>query len=84
MYHTMTHLAHGIDITDMETQYDENAKTLMADKQVLARIAKYRTTEFKDCDIQTIIECIEGEPEISKLPVHPAKYSPSSEAIDVV
>ena len=36
MYHSTTHLAHGIDITDIEAQYDENAKALMADKQVLA------------------------------------------------
>ena len=73
MYQFTTHLAHGIDITDMEAQYDENAKALMADKQVLARIAKYRTDEFKDYDIPTIIECIEGEPEISKVPVYPGK-----------
>ena len=25
MYQSTTHLAHGIDITDMEAQYDENA-----------------------------------------------------------
>ena len=55
MYHSTTHLAHGIDITDIEAQYDENAKALMADKQVLSRIAKYRTDEFKDYDIPTII-----------------------------
>ena len=73
MYHSTTHLAHGIDITDIEAQYDENAKALMADKQVLSRIAKYRTDEFKDYDIPTIIECIEGEPEISKIPVLPGK-----------
>ena len=73
MYHSTTYLAHGIDITDIEAQYDENAKALMADKQVLARIAKYRTDEFKDYDIPTIIECIEGEPEISKISVLPGK-----------
>ena len=84
MYHSTTHLAHGIDITDIEAQYDENAKALMADKQVLSRIAKYRTDEFKDYDIPTIIECIEGEPEISKVPVYPGKPNTSSvsEAID--
>ena len=80
MYQSTTHLAHGIDITDMEAQYDENAKALMADKQVLARIAKYRTEEFKDYDIPTIIECIEGEPEISKLPVIPGKRRQTSDS----
>ena len=66
-----THLAHGIDKTEYEARYDENVKALLSDKQVLARIAKYRTEEFKDYDIPTIIECIEGTPEISKVSIYP-------------
>ena len=46
-----TYLAHSIEKTAEEAQYDANAKALIADKQVLARIAKYRTEEFKDYDI---------------------------------
>ena len=38
-----THLAHGIEKTEYEARYDENVKALLSDKQVLARIAKYRT-----------------------------------------
>ena len=48
MYNSMTHLAHGIETADIGAQYDEYAKALMADKQVFARIAKYRTDEFKN------------------------------------
>lgn len=79
-----THLAESIDTVDKEAQYDENAKKLIADKQVLARIAKYRTKEFKDYDIPSIIECIEGEPEISKTTVHvsDSQELPISEAIE--
>ena len=69
----ITHLAHNIEKTAEEAQYDANAKALIADKQVLARIAKYRTEEFKDYDIPTIIECIEEDPEISKIPIYPGK-----------
>ena len=76
-----TYLAHNIELTDIQAQYDENAKALIADKQVLARIAKYRTTEFKDYDIPTIINCIEGEPEISKIPVFPGMRNTASESI---
>lgn len=68
-----THLAHGIEKTEYETQYDENVKVLLSDKQVLARIVKHRTEEFKDYDIPTIMECIEGEPEISRVSVYPGK-----------
>ena len=56
-----THLAHGIEKTEYEAKYDENVKALLSDKQVLARIAKYRTEEFKDYEIPDIMECIEGE-----------------------
>ena len=68
-----THLAHGIEKTEYEAQYDENVKALLSDKQVLARIAKHRTEEFKDYEISEIMECIEGEPEISKVSLYPGK-----------
>lgn len=68
-----THLAHGIEKTEYEAKYDENVKALLSDKQVLARIAKYRTEEFKDYEILDIMECIEGEPEISIISVYPGK-----------
>lgn len=72
---TKTHLAHGIEKTENESQYDECIKTLLSDKQVLARIAQHRIEEFRDYDIPTIIECIEGEPEISKRMVYPGKQN---------
>lgn len=68
-----THLAHGIEKTEYEAQYDENVKLLLSDKQVLARIVKYRTEEFENYDIPEIIECIEGEPEVSSVSVIPGK-----------
>ena len=72
-----THLSHSIEKTEFETQYDENVKDVLSDKQVLARIAKYRTEEFKDYDISDIMSCIEGEPEVSKIPVYPGKRKDS-------
>ena len=68
-----THLSHNIEKTEFESQYDENVKAVLADKQVLARIAKYRTEEFKDYEISEIMECIEGNPELSRIPVYPGK-----------
>ena len=75
---TKTHLAHGIEKTENEAKYDESIKILLSDKQVLARIAKHRTEEFKDYPISEIMECIEGEPEISKVSVYPGKKTKES------
>lgn len=70
---TKTHLAHGIEKTVNGSQYDENVKALLSDKQVLARIANHRIEEFQDYDLETIMECIEGQPEISTRLVYPGK-----------
>lgn len=68
-----THLADSIDTTEYESQYDECAKELVSDKQVLARIMKGVVTEFKDYDISVIEQCIEGQPEVSNVSVYPGK-----------
>lgn len=70
---TKTHLAHGVEKTENFSQYDDSIKVLLSDKQVLARIAQHRIEEFRDYDIPTIMECIEGEPEISKRVLYPGK-----------
>ena len=51
-------------------QYDEHAKNLLADKEILAYILKYATDEFKSMPIRDIISCIE-ETEIKKVPISP-------------
>lgn len=77
-----THLARRIEKTADEIQYDENVKKILSDKQVLARIVKHRTEEFKDYDISTIMECIEGTPEISTVSVYPGtEKQPDHEVI---
>ena len=71
---TKTHLAHSIEKTENKAKYDDSVKALLCDKQVLARIAKHRIEEFRDYEISEIMECIEGEPEISVRRVYPGKY----------
>ena len=82
MNFTNTYLSNIIELTDKKARYDNCAKAIMADKQVLARIAKHTTKEFKGYDIPTIIQCIEGNPEISTIPIHPGMKKKTSEAID--
>ena len=53
-------------------KYDSNAKIVLANKSVLARILKYTTSEFKDYAIDEIISCIEN-PMIGEDPVMPGE-----------
>ena len=64
-----THLAESVEKTEYESQYDDCAKELVADIQVLARILQNVVEELKECDLQTIEDCIEGTPDISKIDV---------------
>lgn len=68
-----THLGHGIEKTEYKSKYDASAKDLVSDRQVLARIVKGVTSEFKDYDVSVIEKCIEAEPEISVVSVYPGK-----------
>ena len=50
--------------------YDQHAKRLLAQKDVVARILKGVVPEFRQIDLATILgRCIEGEPEIGAIPV---------------
>ena len=69
----MTHLSHSLQGTEYATKYDEAAKKLIADKQVLARIVKGTINEFKDYTIDEIIAGIEKEPEIATKEMYPGK-----------
>lgn len=67
-----TNLAESIEKTIYESKYDGESRYLVADKQVLARIVKENVCEFKAYDLDVIESCIEGEPQVSEVDVHPA------------
>lgn len=74
MYEKMkTHLANNVEVAVAKSQLDENAKRLLANKQVLAWIIKYTMEEFKDYELMEIEGCIEGEPEVGTHKVYPGK-----------
>ena len=61
-----TQLAHAIDQTEFDSRYDETAKKMLANKQVLAQIMKDCVNEYSDCTVDDIMEkYIEGTPEVS-------------------
>ena len=65
-----TGIANTIDTADKEAQYDDCVKKLLAKKIILAWIMKECVPEFMQFSIQQIAkDCIEGEPEVSKVAV---------------
>ena len=61
--------------TQDEILYDENVKKFLAQKYILAYILKYCVGEFSGMEIEDIVPCIEGNPEISKIKVDPSLTS---------
>lgn len=56
-----------------KARLDNMVKKLLAQKVILARILKRVVRECADMSLDMIIQCIEGEPEISSRPVNPGK-----------
>ena len=66
-------LAVAINVADSKAEYDENIKNILSEKEVLAWILKSTTSEFEGLSIGEIMECIEGEPEVSTVKVNPGE-----------
>lgn len=62
-------LAEDLAQADILAMYNDYCKELLSSKQILSRILKAVTDEFKEVPTSAIIDCIEGTPEISKQPV---------------
>lgn len=66
-----TYVSNLIDLAGNKAQYDEHAKNLFKDKDILAYILKYSVKEFADYTLEEAKAAIEGEPEISTRKVRP-------------
>ena len=69
-------------LKESKAAYDAAAKKLLSFKEVIANILKYAVREFKNCSLQQIISCIDGEPEISSTFVDD-EYTPNVDASGV-
>ncbi len=69
------YLGNAIDVAGDKAQYDDSARMLLSDKNVLSWILKYTADEFSDYDIPTIFKCIEGNPEVKIVPFMPGNES---------
>ena len=59
----------SISVTDKDAQYDEKAKNLLGHKIILAHILVKTIDEFKGMNPKDVVQYIEGEPYISRVPV---------------
>ena len=75
------HILDALEIAAHKAQYNAEAKNILANKRILAWILKHCAVEFKDMAISEIVSCIDGEPEISSIPVSPGRQSEIPEKI---
>lgn len=64
-------IEHAIVATDKSSQYDECAKRLLGNKDVLAHILVKAVDEFHGMAPEDVVPLIEGEPHIGVVPVEP-------------
>ena len=78
-----TTIAQGLHITDDSAGYDAACKRVLSEKAILAQIMKACLEEYKDCDVNDIVEkYIEGQPQVSTVPVLPDEDSPIISGMD--
>ena len=78
-----TTVAQALHVTDASAGYDAACKRVLSEKAILARIMKSCLDEYKDCDVNDIAErYIEGQPQVSSVPVLPDEASPIITGMD--
>ena len=70
---TDTYIAEAVRAAKDGAQYDDAVKEILSDKNILAWILLCTAKEFQSMSIQEIKDCIEDEPEISKVPIEPGR-----------
>lgn len=65
VYRERNSLADDIFNSDIELKYDTTVKRILANKKILSHILKNTMSEFKDCTIKEVENCIENNIQIS-------------------
>ena len=73
-----TELKNAVKVTDSKAQYDTSAKRLLGQKSILAHILVKTVDEFKGMNPKDVVDCIEGTPHISTVPVEPGLTNAAS------
>ena len=72
-YRRKSHLATVLEVAGHKARYDAEVKKILSDRTILAWILKYTVSEFENFTIEEIRASIEGEPEVSAVPVYPGR-----------
>ncbi len=64
-------LARDLTLAGAKIQYDAQCKRVLSEKEILAWILQNVAAEFSEMSIKEIVNCIEGEAEISSVRVNP-------------
>ncbi len=73
-------LGRAMRISGLNAQYDRHAKSLLSQKIVLAHILVNAVSEFSGLEPEHVIPLIEGDPEVSIVPVNPGETNNPEEA----
>ena len=68
-----TYLRNSITIANGKSKYDQHAKNILSDKQILAWILKYTAEEYNCYTIEEICRFIEGQPQVGNISVLPGE-----------
>ena len=74
-----TEMKNAVQAADSKVQYDTSAKRLLGQKNILAHILVKTVDEFKGMNPKDVVDCIEGTPYISTIPVEPGLTNTVSE-----
>lgn len=80
----MSHTRAVLDAVQSVSQYDENAKMLLADKEILANILVRTVNEFSEMEPEEVKQLIEGEPSIGSTPAGTGLTNEETEDGDTV
>ena len=75
-------IENAVKATDKDAQYDTSAKRLLGQKSILAHILVKTVDEFKGMNPKDVVDCIEGTPHISTVPVEPGLTNAASEKME--
>lgn len=77
-------LEKNLQIAGPNAEYDKHAKRLLSHRIVLAHILVNVVSEFKGLQPESVIPLIEGEPEISTIPVNPGETNADKKVMPIV
>lgn len=66
-----TEIKNAIEAADIKAQYDDRAKRLLSNKNILAYLLVKTIDEFRDMDPKDVVPYIEGDPYVGVVPVDP-------------